>query len=89
MMQRNEGVLAVQDPGLEIRGGAFGPQFVLKIRGERGPPGPSPRSATVWYMPQPISGIDALMLLYLSISSVLSMIYNPTYLRMRQSFPGV
>ena len=24
----------------------FGPQFGLKIRGGRGPPGPSPRSAT-------------------------------------------
>ena len=60
MMQRNEGVLAVPDPYLEIRGGAFGPQFGLKIRGV-GPPGPSPRSATDWYMPQPISGGDAHM----------------------------
>ena len=60
MMQRTEGVLAVPDPDLEIRGGAFGPQFGLKIRGG-GPPGPSPRSATVWYMPQPISRGNALM----------------------------
>ena len=60
MMQRNEGVLAVPDPYLEIRGGAFGPQFSLKIRGA-GPPGPSPRSVTDWYMPQPISGGEALM----------------------------
>ena len=61
MMQRTEGVLAVPDPYLEIRGGgAFGPQFGLKIRGAA-PPGPSPRSATDWYMPQPISGGEALM----------------------------
>ena len=40
MMQRTEGVLAVPDPYLEIRGGgAFGPQFGLKIRGA-GPPAP-------------------------------------------------
>lgn len=57
MMQQTEDVLAVRDPGLEIRG-AFRPQFGLKVR-----PGPSPRSATVWYTPQPISGGDALMLL--------------------------
>ena len=41
MMQRTEGVLAVPDPYLEIRGGgAFGPQFGLKIRGAgpRAPP---------------------------------------------------
>ena len=42
MMQRTEGVLAVQDPYLEIRGGGgpFGPQFGLKIRGRapRAPP---------------------------------------------------
>ena len=40
MMKRTEGVLAVQDPYLEIRGGAFGPQFGLKIRGRapRAPP---------------------------------------------------
>ena len=84
MMQRTEGVLAVPDPDLEIRGGGGGGRSSRPLdSGERspkkvfsalrasvwsknkgggpGPPGPSPRPATVWYMPQPISGGDALM----------------------------
>ena len=52
------------DPDLQIRGGAvsknffwsFGPQFGLKIRGA-GPPGPSPRSATVIVLLYNISSI--------------------------------
>ena len=51
---------SVADSDLEIRGGGeggrsprkifrpFGPQFGLKIRGEPGPPGPSPGSVTVF-----------------------------------------
>ena len=74
MMQRNEGVLAVQDPDPDIGGGGgiggeaglrtkkffrpFGPQFGLEIREGPDPPGPS---ATVWYIPQLISGGDAHM----------------------------
>ena len=60
MMQGTEGVLAVPDPYLEIRGGGLRASVWSKNKGA-GPPGPSPRSATDWYMPQPISGGDAHM----------------------------
>ena len=61
MMQRTEGVLAVPDPYLEIRGGGgLRASVWSKNKGAR-PPVPSPRSVTDWYMPQPISGGDAHM----------------------------
>ena len=60
MMQRTEGVLAVPDPYLEIRGGGLRASVWSKNKGP-GPPGPSTGFTTVWYKPQPISGGDTLI----------------------------
>ena len=52
MMQRTEGVLAVPDPDLEIRRGGGGLRASVWSKNKGGgDPGPSPRSATDWYMP--------------------------------------